>query len=84
MADDDRWLVEIFDELDTLNSFLNHVRLRPDQLVDVRFHPLSPTLQRILVTCRLSAEQAQARLQWRAVERTLHPEAVAAATGGAH
>ena len=32
---------------------MNHVQLRPDQLVNIQFHPFSPTLQRIMITVRL-------------------------------
>jgi hypothetical protein len=78
------WHSEIFDEAAQMATFLNHVRLRPDQLVNVSFTPLSPTAQRIMLTCRLSAEQRELRTQWVAVERIINPPAMAVATGGGH
>jgi hypothetical protein len=78
------WHMEIFDDPETLASFINHVNLGRDQLVSVQFHALAPTIQRIMLTCRLTAAQREARIQWQAVERVLHPGAVALATGGGH
>lgn len=81
-AVEERWHVEVFDESEQLASFLNHVKLAPDQLTNLQFQALSPTIQRILVTCRLTPEQRELRVQWQAVERTMHPATVAVATGG--
>lgn len=78
------WHVELFDEEDRLTSFLNSVRLRQEQIVSLQFHPFSPTLQRIMLTCLLTDEQVALRIKWEAVERTLHPPAIAVATGGGH
>jgi hypothetical protein len=81
---DEFWHIEVFDEPSQVSTFLNHVRLRPDQLVNLTFTPLSPTVQRIMVTCRLTAEQRELRVQWIAVERIINPPAVSVATGGGH
>ena len=80
----ERWHVELFDDPERMASFMNHVALHPEQLVSVQFQALSPTAQRILLTCRLTVDQLEARLQWQAVDRTLHPSAVALTTGGGH
>ena len=69
------WHVEIFDEAEQVSRFLNHLQLRPDQLVDVRFHPFSSNLQRIMLTCRLTPAQRALRTEWQAVERIIDPPA---------
>lgn len=78
------WHVELFDEPQLVSTFLNHVQARPDQVVGITFHSLSPTAQRILVTVRLTAEQLELRTQWQAVERIINPPVLAVATGGGH
>lgn len=76
------WHVAVFDDPEKLATFLNHVNLRPDQIVSVQFHPLTNTVQRILLTCRLTESQVRAREEWEAVERILNPGTVALASGG--
>lgn len=78
------WHVEIFEEPELLKTFMNHIQLRPEQVVNLQFHALGPTTQRILLTCRLTPAQSDLRIQWQAVERIINPPAVAVATGGGH
>lgn len=80
----EHWHLEIFEEAEQAASFLNHVELRPEQMVSLQMQVLGPTTQRILVTCRLSSAQLEARIEWLAVERTIHPPVLAVATGGGH
>lgn len=80
----ERWHVEIFDVPELVGSFLNHVQLRPDQLVSLHFHALSPTAQRVMLTCRLTQAQYELRTQWQAVENIVNPPTLAVATGGGH
>ncbi len=80
----EQWHAEIFETAEQLASFMNHVSLQREQVVDIAFHALSPTALRILLTCRLNDEQRAARTQWQAVERTLHPAAAAVTAGGGH
>lgn len=80
----ERWQVELFDEAAQVSAFMNHVRLRPEQLVDISLHAFSPTIQRIMVTVRLTPEQWALRTEWQAVERVITPPALALATGGGH
>jgi hypothetical protein len=86
MADQrtESWHVEVFEEPELLRSFMNHIQLLPNQLVNLQFHALGPTTQRILLTCRMTSTQSDLRIQWQGVERTINPPAVAVATGGGH
>lgn len=79
-----RWHVEIFDVPELVGSFLNHLDVRPDQLVGLQFYALSPTAQRIMLTCRLTQAQYELRTQWQAVENIVNPPTLAVATGGGH
>lgn len=64
--------METFAEPEQAASFLNYVGVRPEQLVSVQFQAVTATAQRILVTCRLSTAQWEARFRWQEVERMLH------------
>ena len=67
----ERWHVEAFDTPEVVASFLNHVEVTTNQLVSMQYQALSPTAQRFVVTCRLTAAQLELRQQWLAVERAL-------------
>lgn len=70
-----RWHLEVFSEPDQVASFLNYLAIQPDQLTAVQFQALSGTAQRILVTCRLTTAQWEARYRWQEAERQIHPSA---------
>jgi hypothetical protein len=86
MSDDseEQWYVEIFETPEQAASFMNHLRVRPEQLVQVQLQSLAANVQRILFVGRLTVEQVRSRSEWLSVERILNPEAVQAATGGGH
>jgi hypothetical protein len=78
------WYVEIFETPQQMSSFMNHLKVRPEQLVQVQLQSLAGNLQRILFVGHLTAEQVRSRSEWEAVERILNPEAAQLATGGGH
>jgi hypothetical protein len=78
------WHVEIFDSPQKVTSFMNHLRVRPEQLAQIQLQAPQANLQSILFVGRLTREQVRMRSSWEAVERILNPDAVQVATGGGH
>ncbi len=78
-ASGERWHLEMFDAPETVASFLNHVEVTANQMVSLQFQALSPTVQRFVLTCRLTAAQLELRQQWLSVERALTAGAAVAA-----
>ena len=78
----DVWHVQIFDTPQQLSSFMNHLRVRPEQLVQVQLQVLAANQRQLLFVGHLDASQVRAASEWESIERILNPEAVPVATGG--
>ncbi len=78
------WFSDVFTDTAQLSSFLNNVKVEPDQIVSLNFTIAGPNAWRILVVCRLTLEQETLRRQWTQVEANLRGRKQEVATGGAH
>jgi hypothetical protein len=76
------WHAQIFDTPQQLSSFLNHLKVRPEQLVQVQLQSLASNQRHLLFVGRLSAAQVRSIGEWESVERIHNPDAVPVATGG--
>ena len=76
------WHIQIFDSPQKLSSFLNHLRVRPEQIVQVQLQSLAANQHQLLFVGHLDADQVRAVSEWESVERILNPEVVPVATGG--